>query len=654
MTETIKSFKILGILGILILLVTAPAAAYDEDIEGEASYSLPRVIEGRATLTTAEGDREAVEIHVPILVGDRLDVAYDSRLEILLADRGLLRIEGEAVIDFDAVAASADTYDRRTILRLYEGEIQLVVPAHALGDELPVVETPDGYVEVHRAGAYRLRVGRHGTELVVREGRAELVADGRSIVVYPDEEVAIAAAYGDRFDVRPAGRRDGLERWGERLAYAASAASVPYVHESIRYAAAPLYDHGVWVTIGGRRAWRPRVDVVWRPFSHGYWRTTRIGVTWVSYDSWGYVTHHYGDWDYVPGYGWLWYPDHYFAPARVHWYWGPDYVGWIPSGYYARHYGHHGPYGHGSHGGLHLRFGVYGYAGGHFDLFSHWNFTATLHFGHRRQDRHVRSGAYLARHHGGSLERGVITTDPGFVGRKNPEEVLAGLRQRAATVSRSGGVPDVTDFIAKKPLDQKLESVVLAKPSPSTRTGKPSAWTTAKPAPQELRKPVTGSRMDVAKPAPGKPSVGKPDVREPAFRKPAKPTPRVEPSPRSKPAPRVTPPSSYKPSPRVKPTPRVTPPSSYKPSPRSKPTPRVTPPSSTKPTPRVTPPSSYKPSPRSKPVPRAMPPSSTKPTPRVTPPSSSKPTPRAKPAPKKEPPTKKAPPKKKKKKKKDG
>ena len=56
-----------------------------------------------------------------------------------------------------------------------------------------------------------------------------------------------------------------------------------------------LTGYGGWVWVDGLgRVWQPYVAAGWQPYSNGQWVWTAHGWTWVAYEPWGYVPHHYG------------------------------------------------------------------------------------------------------------------------------------------------------------------------------------------------------------------------------------------------------------------------------------------------------------------------------------------------------------------------
>jgi hypothetical protein len=433
-------------------------------------------------MQAGSGARTPAELNQPVLAGDRLWVPERSRVEIVLADRNLLRIDGGSEVVLERLAASPDSQDRGTVLRLREGNIQLIVLRESLGDELPRIETPNTSIYVQDYGTYRVSADQERfTELVVREGRAEIRNDRDSESLRADEQAWVEDT--ERIDVESAGSYDNLERWARRLDEEGRVDS-RYVDEDLRYAAAPLARYGSWIDYQGTSYWRPRVDAGWRPYYNGRWAYTPSGNTWVSYDPWGWVPHHYGSWDYLPGYGWVWQPGRRWAPAWVYWYQGPSYTGWCPTGYYTRYYGSRWG------GGLGFNFGVYGWAGGDWGLFGQWTFVSSDYW-HGYRDGY-RDGRYDGRHddwrnrwnvqryavpidelrrRGGVLDRGLITTDT----RPLTPEVLENPRHAVEVLSRDasarrrvdgradGQLPDVNDFIARKPdLDARTRRAVVA------------------------------------------------------------------------------------------------------------------------------------------------------------------------------------------------
>jgi hypothetical protein len=94
----------------------------------------------------------------------------------------------------------------------------------------------------------------------------------------------------------------------------------------------PLDGRGEWVhvrSVGGP-VWFPYVEVEWRPYLHGHWALTTVGMMWVAYEPWGWLTHHYGRWVCLDGYGWGWVPGGEYGPAWVSWVVVDGYVGWAP------------------------------------------------------------------------------------------------------------------------------------------------------------------------------------------------------------------------------------------------------------------------------------------------------------------------------------
>jgi hypothetical protein len=145
--------------------------------------------------------------------------------------------------------------------------------------------------------------------------------------------------------------KGGLKRSGVLLAGCAAAlvAALP-LSEPAAAAAGPgvaasrgvqvgvsfFYDElapwGEWIWLDGPGwVWYPHdVRHDWRPYVMGRWVYTDFGWTWVSEEEWGWAVYHYGRWLYDPFYGWVWAPGTVWGPAWVAWHWGGGWIGWAP------------------------------------------------------------------------------------------------------------------------------------------------------------------------------------------------------------------------------------------------------------------------------------------------------------------------------------
>jgi len=530
-----------------IALAAAPAWA-------DYGYSYFRTVEGYADLEAA-GDGsslEALENH-PLVAGDLLRVGSNSRVEVLLSDGALLRIGGGSDIRFDSLAWTPDTDDTVSRLVLLEGEVQVVLGSDFEGQAALEIDTSNATLFLEGPGEYRLTARDYGaTEIVVRDGFAEAQTDRGSAIVRAGEVGYIDGNEWATVEIARAGGLDALEYWGDDLDAEARLAEAPYVEPELRYRAARMANYGAWIDVGGRHGWRPRVAVGWRPYVSGSWVYTPSGLTWVSSEPWGWVPSHYGSWDLVPGYGWVWFAGGYYSPAWVYWYWGPSHVAWVPSGYYT---GFYSPY---YQAGFGPRFGIYGWAGGNWGFFAEWTFCPTRYFGRSGYHEYFRSGREVGSYATyRELPRGVIATDTRSVSRDvwgQPEQITARLTA-ADTRLAAGDLPDVTDFVARR-REIRPEIADMVRPAriqAASRADRKA--TTVRPRLDDGRNAPASPRFDERRAAVGR-SI--PDDAARQIERRADLAPRVDrgtaayarpdSSPSSRPAPRIEP--RYEPAPR--------------------------------------------------------------------------------------------------------
>jgi len=102
---------------------------------------------------------------------------------------------------------------------------------------------------------------------------------------------------------------------------------------SLRFFYDALADDGDWTLIEPYGwVFRPHVNfVAWRPYQSGFWAPSDIfGWTWISAESFGWATDHYGQWLYDSFQGWVWVPGLEWGPAWVAWSGDNNVVGWAP------------------------------------------------------------------------------------------------------------------------------------------------------------------------------------------------------------------------------------------------------------------------------------------------------------------------------------
>jgi hypothetical protein len=164
----------------------------------------------------------------------------------------------------------------------------------------------------------------------------------------------------------------------------------------------------------------------------------------------------------------VWFPGYRFAPAWVYWSWTDHYAGWVPVGYYARHYS---PF-YGDHFGF--RFGVYGWAGGSWDYYDRWSFCSTRFIGDRDQHHHVRDGGRFGRENRIAVPRqGLITTDTRGVTRTAVQRSEGIVEAIASRRGDSRELPDVTPFVARRQdLPDEVRSRILVDRRESAGSGR--------------------------------------------------------------------------------------------------------------------------------------------------------------------------------------
>ncbi len=283
------------------------------------------------------------------LANEREDWRSISRnFAITAADNVYVSEDGRAELDLGAVqlwvAGGSNVYferldDQSIVARISQGAMAVRIRAWEQQDSFRVL-TQSAEISLLQAGFYVVSADSNyaPASVAVRDGQADVVANGRSLLVNRGNTLALHPS-GVRFDRYVAGTvNSGFEAW-------ASARDRRYQ----RYAningggidqwmvgASELIQYGNWDNDAQYgRIWYPSTLAAgWAPFRYGRWSWVQPwGWTWVDDAPWGFAPSHYGRWVRV-GNRWAWSPGSYvgrpiYAPALVTFFGGD---GWSVSG----------------------------------------------------------------------------------------------------------------------------------------------------------------------------------------------------------------------------------------------------------------------------------------------------------------------------------
>ncbi len=281
------------------------------------------------------GDWGGTSINAPVVRGDQVATGENARTEIQLDYANILRLAAHSQ------AKIADLTPKRIQVQIGQGYASYTM---LKGSEADVeIDSPNVAVRPLRQGRYRVQVNSDSeTDVIVREGEAEITTPEGSTRVHAGEMIVIRGTDQPEYKVSSAPDRDDWDIWNsDRDHIVRDSESVGHTN---RYYTGvnDLDSYGHWVYVPGYgNVWQPYQEASWAPYQTGRWVwEPYYGWTWVSYEPWGWAPYHYGRWFYYRD-SWCWWP-------------GPLYVGyrplWSPAFVFFVGFGHRSGFGFGSIG----------------------------------------------------------------------------------------------------------------------------------------------------------------------------------------------------------------------------------------------------------------------------------------------------------------
>jgi hypothetical protein len=281
------------------------------------------------------GDWGSTSVNAPVVRGDQVATGQDARAEIQLDYANILRLAAHSQ------AKIADLTPRRIQVQVGQGYASYTM---FKGSEADVeIDSPNVAVRPLRAGRYRVQVNSDSeTDVIVREGEAEITTPQGSTRVHAGEIISIRGTDEPEYKVSSAPGKDDWDIWNSDRDHVVRDAQ-SWGHTNRYYTGVnDLDSYGHWVYVPGYgNVWQPYQEATWAPYQTGRWVwEPYYGWTWVSYEPWGWAPYHYGRWFYY-GNNWCWWP----GPVYVHYrpIWSPAFVFFVG-------FGHRSGFGFGSIG----------------------------------------------------------------------------------------------------------------------------------------------------------------------------------------------------------------------------------------------------------------------------------------------------------------
>lgn len=326
MKRTMLSTFVLGAAIGFLLPANAQQSAESGPALGVARISL---VNGDVSTRRGDsGDWVVAGMNAPIVEGDMIATGPGARAEVQLDYSNLVRLAGGTEVQLGSLG------QRNFRLQLFNGRITY---SELRGGDADVdIETPQAAIRPHKNGRYEIETRPGETVIQVRKGEAEVFSSEGSEIVKKGRMLVIRDGT-DGIEVRlssaePRGEWDDWNK--ERDSRLSNLESYRYVSDSIT-GAADLQGYGDWRYVSGYGyTWYPQVSIGWAPYRHGHWSWTNYyGWTWIGSEPWGWAPYHYGRWSHHPSYGWGWYPGrrhyrHHWRPALVGFFGYNSHHGW--------------------------------------------------------------------------------------------------------------------------------------------------------------------------------------------------------------------------------------------------------------------------------------------------------------------------------------
>jgi hypothetical protein len=250
-------------------------------------------------------DWATASINLPLAEGDALYTGQNATLELQIGSRSFVRADENSQL----FLINQDEHFMQ--FKVTTGLVSFDIRSIAEGDTIEV-DTPQAVFTIEHPGYFRLDVDTQTTHFITHRGGSATVttADGRSMSIYPSEDIVVTANNPAMVATYAAPPPDAWDKWNdERSDRLTESVSARYLPPDV-YGAEELDNYGYWRVLPEYGpVWIPNnVGPDWAPYSTGSWVwDPDYEWTWIDTEPWGWAPFHYGRWVSV-GSVWCWAP----------------------------------------------------------------------------------------------------------------------------------------------------------------------------------------------------------------------------------------------------------------------------------------------------------------------------------------------------------
>jgi len=331
-----------SISGVVVCAAMAALVAPAMSVAQEAlQYSHVRIVrlsfaEGKVTVLRAgSADWSTATANTPLEDGMKLSTGEDGFAEVEFENGSTARIGQLSILVFTQLVLmpSGGKVSHMTLERGYA-----TFHVRPEGDDVYEVKaggaafTPDGKSE------FRIDVDDPNLRAEVFRGALGTLDPSWSGSLAKNDVLVLSPGTDQPFSLTQGITQDDWDKWvAERDTVQAQTGGGPAPAPGAGlYGWNDLYQYGDWNFVPGYGyGWFPDVAFGWAPYTMGRWAFyPGFGLTWISAEPWGWLPYHCGGWMSDPSFGWFWMPDmggcNDWLPALVTWYQGPGWTGWYP------------------------------------------------------------------------------------------------------------------------------------------------------------------------------------------------------------------------------------------------------------------------------------------------------------------------------------